>query len=579
VSAISLMLSRRTVDGTTTMITRWLNMFRSQAVLVVVVVLGAGAGGTIVLLEQHSDASRQAESRIGSVRFTLLDLENAPFSVAPHVRGSAARARARIASDQTFIRRDLGDLIARGGAPAPLSRVQAAVDAVRPTIQQIVDAGASPGGYTGPHGRVVSGDNVALQARVAAILGVLTDVERIYSERAATAKSQAVIGSCTTIFLLLLAFALFYRRARRLTAENARLLVTSMDEAITDPLTGLGNRRAFKRDLEEVLPGVDVRDELMVGMFDLDGFKQYNDTFGHGAGDALLARLAGRLKNTASGAATTYRMGGDEFCLLAQATAVEGERLVRAAVAALSDEGEGWQIGCSWGLAWMPSEATGASDALRLADERMYAQKAGRATAGVQATAALVQVLIERDTDLSTHISRVAELSIATARELGLAEHEITRIGLAAQLHDIGKTAIPESILNKPGPLDDEEWGFVRSHTLVGERIIAAAPSLAHTATLVRSSHERIDGNGYPDRLAGDDIPLGSRIIAVCDAYDAMIAPRPYRNPRSVSDALSELQDWAGSQFDPDIVEAFITVASHRETLVSTPIQPVGPSA
>jgi two-component system cell cycle response regulator len=187
--------------------------------------------------------------------------------------------------------------------------------------------------------------------------------------------------------------------------------------------------------------------------------------------------------------------------------------------------------------------------------------------------------LIERDTDLSTHISRVAELSIATARELGLAEHEITRIGLAAQLHDIGKTAIPESILNKPGPLDDEEWGFVRSHTLVGERIIAAAPSLAHTATLVRSSHERIDGNGYPDRLAGDDIPLGSRIIAVCDAYDAMIAPRPYRNPRSVSDALSELQDWAGSQFDPDIVEAFITVASHRETLVSTPIQPVGPSA
>jgi two-component system cell cycle response regulator len=113
----------------------------------------------------------------------------------------------------------------------------------------------------------------------------------------------------------------------------------------------------------------------------------------------------------------------------------------------------------------MPSEATGASDALRLADERMYAQKASRATVGVQATAALVQVLIERDIDLSTDISPAAELSIATARELGLADHEITRIGLAAQLHDIGKTAIPESILNKPGALDDEEWALVRALT------------------------------------------------------------------------------------------------------------------
>jgi two-component system, cell cycle response regulator len=209
----------------------------------------------------------------------------------------------------------------------------------------------------------------------------------------------------------------------------------------------------------------------------------------------------------------------------------------------------------------------------------MYAQKASRATVGVQATAALVQVLIERDVDLSNHISRVAEHSIAIAQQLGLAEHEITRIGLAAQLHDIGKTAIPESILDKPGPLDEEEWAFMRCHTLIGERIIAAAPSLAHAATIVRSSHERLDGSGYPDRLGGDDIPLGSRIIAVCDAYDAMIAPRSYRTPISVEDALSELRDSAGSQFDPDVVNAFIAVASDHETLVSTPTQRVRPAA
>ena len=210
----------------------------------------------------------------------------------------------------------------------------------------------------------------------------------------------------------------------------------------------------------------------------------------------------------------------------------------------------------------MPSEATRVSDALNLADERMYAQKTGRATAGHEATAALVQVLIERDVDLSTHISHVAELASATALAMGLPDHEATRIRLGAQLHDIGKTAIPESILGKPGPLDEDEWGFMRCHTVIGERIVGAAPSLAHTAGLVRSSHERWDGGGYPDGLARLDIPLGARIIAVCDAYDAMIAPRPYRNPMSVADALAELGRCAGSQFDPEVVAAFTTVAS-----------------
>ena len=389
--------------------------------------------------------------------------------------------------------------------------------------------------------------------------------------------------------LLLVTVAVFHRRstlarrratlawaaAERLAGENVRLLAASRDEVVTDPLTGLGNRRAFKRDLQELLPNVSAEDELMIGMFDLDGFKQYNDTFGHGAGDALLARLARRLNESAVGVATAYRMGGDEFCLLAQATVPVGEELVNGAVAALSDAGDGWRVGCSWGVSWMPSEATGSSEALRLTDERMYAQKAGRTTAGEQTTAALVQVLIEGDLDLSTHISRVARLSTATARQVGLPGHEVTRIGLAAQLHDIGKTAIPQSILAKGGPLDEDEWAFMQRHTLIGERIIAAAPSLAHTASLVRSTHERLDGNGYPDGLAGRDIPLGSRIIAVCDAYDAMIAPRPYRDPKSVPDAIVELRRCAGTQFDPDIVGAFEVVVSELEA----PLSAVVPTA
>jgi hypothetical protein len=198
---------------TATMMTRWLHMVRSQTVLLLVIALGAGAAATVTFLEQHSDASRQAQSRIGAIKFGLVDLENAPFSVAPHVRGSARRARARIVADQTFIRRSLRDMIADGGAPAPLSRVQAAVDGAGPTIQQIVEAGASTSGYAGSDSGVVSRGNVALQARVAATLAVLTNVGRTYSQRAGAAKNQAVIGSLATIFLLLLAFALFYRRA------------------------------------------------------------------------------------------------------------------------------------------------------------------------------------------------------------------------------------------------------------------------------------------------------------------------------------------------------------------------------
>jgi two-component system cell cycle response regulator len=408
-----------------------------------------------------------------------------------------------------------------------------------------------------------------LQIKATDASALLARAGQTYDRRASRAKDEAVLGSTATILMLLCVFVMFYRRARMARAEIVRLLATSRDEASTDPLTGIGNRRAFKRDLEQILPDVDHSNELLVAMFDLDGFKAYNDTFGHAAGDALLTRLAERLKAAVTGSGTAYRMGGDEFCVLAATDTADGERLLRSAVTALTDVGEGWHIGCSWGVTWMPSEATGWGQALHLADERMYAQKTSRASAGTQTTAALVQVLIERDDELSTHISRVAELASVTAQALGVSDDEVTRIGLAAQLHDIGKTAIPESILAKPGPLNEVEWAFMRRHTLIGERIVAAAPSLAHTGNLVRSSHERFDGTGYPDRLAATDIPLGARVIAVCDAYDAMIAPRPYRTQSSPTDAISELRRCAGAQFDPDVVDAFCAINPDDDPLAA----------
>ena len=176
----------------------------------------------------------------------------------------------------------------------------------------------------------------------------------------------------------------------------------------------------------------------------------------------------------------------------------------------------------------------------------------------------LVRVLAERSPDLGAHHVDVADLCEIVCRRLGLAEEDIEAIVEAAALHDIGKAALPDAILDKPGPLSEEEWEVMRDHTVIGERILAAAPSLERASVIVRASHERWDGTGYPDGIAGEEIPFGSRIIAVCDAYDAMSARRPYRPPSAPRRVLTELRDCSGTQFDPFVVDAFCAVLTER---------------
>jgi two-component system cell cycle response regulator len=166
----------------------------------------------------------------------------------------------------------------------------------------------------------------------------------------------------------------------------------------------------------------------------------------------------------------------------------------------------------------------------------------------------------------------VAAAAARTASYLGLGQEDVERVRLAAELHDIGKAAIPDSILNKPSTLDPEEWEFIKQHTLIGERILAAAPALAAIAPLVRASHERIDGTGYPDGLKGSAIPIGARIVAVADAYDTMVSDRPYHQARSIMAALAELQRCAGSQFDPDVVNAFVAVLGQKSEQTPAPL-------
>ena len=367
-------------------------------------------------------------------------------------------------------------------------------------------------------------------------------------------------------------------RAALTYLENTRMLQRQTHDAITDTLTGLGNRRHLMDDLNRAVQQATNGQAATLAFFDLDGFKRYNDSFGHGAGDALLLRLASALAKAVDDHGRAYRLGGDEFCVLLPGSLARGEPIMTAVQAALEEHGRGFTVTASCGVVGLPKDADTVSAALNLADERMYADKASgnrstraRAQTVLMQQSVLMQLLTEREPTLHEHVCDVSLLAVAVGRRFQLHSEELDELRRAAELHDLGKLAVPEQILNKPGPLSDSEWGLMRQHTIIGERILNAAPALRPVARLVRSSHERCDGAGYPDRLAGEAIPLGSRIIAACDAYDAMISERSYDPARSHDEALAELTRNAGSQFDPLVIEAI------REQLEQQPSpEPIG---
>ena len=338
------------------------------------------------------------------------------------------------------------------------------------------------------------------------------------------------------------------------------------EQAVTDALTGLGNRRKLSVDLAARLQNAAEGRPSLLLLFDLDGFKDYNDTFGHLAGDALLARLGGKLQRAVAGFGDAYRLGGDEFCAHLDLDGQDSETLILRAAAALQESGVEFSIRASLGVVLLPHEADSADHALQLADERMYANKRGRSTgARSQAGEVLLRTMHAKQPDLDEHSSNVALLANRVARRLGVTGEALDEIARAAELHDIGKVGIPDAILNKPSALNDVEWEFIYQHTILGERILHGAPALRPVARLVRASHERWDGTGYPDRLQGDDIPLGARIVSVCDAYEAMTADRSYRTAIGHAAACEELLRSSGTQFDPTVIQAFLEVIESED--------------
>lgn len=359
----------------------------------------------------------------------------------------------------------------------------------------------------------------------------------------------AIVFSVATLLVVLVRMWLTFR-------EKESVLSQIRWQAVTDSLTGLGNRRSLVDDLKAALSSGASSEPRMLAIFDLEGFKRYNDTFGHPAGDALLERLGHKLNEAVGERGRAYRLGGDEFCVLASA-ATSPAALLDAAVAALSEDGDSFSVTTSFGAVFVPDEASEPSEALRLADQRLYAQKYSSELTRHRPHEVLLQALSEREPRLLEHSRDVASLSIDVGRRLDLPDEGLTVLRIAAELHDVGKLAIPDTILAKEEPLTPLERRFIEQHPVVGQRIVSATPALQTVGRIVRASHERWDGTGYVDGLTGEEIPIEARIIAVCDAFTAMTTERPYGRTLSVDEALAELRRCSGSQFDPGVVAAF----------------------
>jgi two-component system cell cycle response regulator len=392
------------------------------------------------------------------------------------------------------------------------------------------------------------------------------------------------VAGALLIELVLLHQFLDYRELISIASRNARL----ESLAAADPVTGLPNHRTMVTTMDlEIARARRYQHPCSTLFLDLDHFKALNDSYGHPSGDAALREFASVVRSALRAADILARWGGEEFVAMLPETegdaAIAVAERVRAAVAAHTFWAAGGaHLTCSIGVSSFPQDADSRDALIENADQAMYvAKRLGRnqvrsasdpavaalgveiGPAGVREEATLagtveaLAALVEaRDHTTGKHVQEVAALAARLALELGLDTSEAHLAGLAGRLHDIGKVAVPDVVLNKPSSLSEDEWTLVRKHAAVGAAVISRIPKLSVLAPAIRAHHEFWNGQGYPDGLSREAIPLSARILAVADAYEAMTSDRPYRKALSSERAVAELDACAGSQFDPTVVAA-----------------------
>ena len=381
--------------------------------------------------------------------------------------------------------------------------------------------------------------------------------------------------------------------------DNARFVERMEQQAVTDSLTGLSNHMEFQKRLtEEVDRSRRYHKEFSLLMFDLDNFKMVNDTYGHQMGDAVLKEMAQVLRNSLRSVDQVFRYGGEEFAVILPETPEEGAKIISERIRQTITEscyGKGsdrsLRISVSIGLASFPQDADQREDLIGAADQALFsAKRSGRNRVAVyremlgslmdnspikldnylrdpqmKMLKDLAAIVDAKSPYTKGHTEAVARYATRFADKLDLNEGEKKNLEFASLLHNIGIVGIPSKLLNKQGPLTEEERKIINSHPTLAQMLIKQTEQLASVLPAILYHHERYDGQGYPNGLKGEEIPYLARVLSVLDAYNAMISARAYRPRLTKAQAIEELKKNAGSQFDPDIAAAFITFLEQED--------------